>query len=208
MLKKYSVLLGISISLCLILVATMVYPGGSFFDSNSVGFDWSKNFISNLFAPKALNGAENPSVIWADAGMILLSASIALFFIHFSAKIPAGSASKIIKYLGAGGMLFTFLIVTPMHDLMVTVASTLFLMCIFYITVFILKSRLHLFKFLCVLAMLVFYYTLWLYGSGNYDDLPIMQKINFASMLSLILVVEYFTAKSDFEPLVKSSPDK
>lgn len=40
-------------------------------------------------------------------------------------------AANVVKYLGAGGMFFTFLIVTLLHDLMVTIASTLFLVSLF-----------------------------------------------------------------------------
>ncbi|WP_428658202.1 hypothetical protein [Runella sp.] len=201
MLKKYTVLAGILTSLFLMLVATMVYPGGSLSDKNSVGFDWSKNFISNLFAAKAVNGSDNPSVLWADAGMIFLSVSFALFFIEFSKKIPVKSAANVIKYLGVAGMVCTFLIVTPLHDLMVTIASTLFLVSIFYITVFVLKSRLHVFKFLCIICLLIFYFTLYLYGSGSYDFLPIMQKVTFFTTIILIVALEYFTKKEDFQPI-------
>ena len=208
MIKKYSVLLGITISVCLLLIAAMVYPGGSLFDKNAAGFDWSKNFISNLFEAKAVNGSDNPSRIWADAGMISLSVSFALFFVEFSKKIPAKGAARVIKYLGAGGMLFTFLIVTPLHDIMVTTASTLFLVSMFYITVFILKSRLHLFKFLCVICLLIFYYTLYLYGSGNFVFLPVMQKITFVSTMILILGLEYFTKKEDFEHIETTRPNR
>lgn len=199
MLKKHTVLIGVIASLSLLLIAMNVYPGGSMFDKNSVGFDWTKNFISNLFAEKALNGSDNPARFWADAGMIFLSASFALFFIRFSEKIPQKHATNVIKYAGAGGMVFTFLIVTPLHDIMVTIASTLFLLSIFYITVFVLKSRLHIFKALCVICMLIFYYTLYLYGSGNFNFMPIMQKISVFSMTILILLLEYFTKKEDFE---------
>lgn len=86
--RKHSVLIGIVISLILMIIATLVYPGGAMFDKNSVGFDWSKIFISNLFREKALNGAENPSRIWAYFGMILLPISYAIFFINMSKKIP------------------------------------------------------------------------------------------------------------------------
>lgn len=200
MLKKYSVLIGITISIVLLFIATLVYPGGSLFDKNSIGFDWSKNFISNLFAAKAVNGADNLSRIWAVAGMFFLSAGFALFFIDFSKKIPAKGAAKVIKYLGGGSMLFTFLIATPMHDIMITIASTLFLLGMFYITVFILKSRLQVFKFLCVICLLVFYTTLYLFGTPDYlYILPIMQKINFAITIITVLGLEYGTTKEDFE---------
>ena len=97
MIKKYSVLIGVVISLILMIIAISIYPGGSMFDKNSVGFDWTKNFISNLFATKALNGAENPSRIWAYLGMIILPFSYAIFFINMSKKIPEKNAANIHK---------------------------------------------------------------------------------------------------------------
>lgn len=197
--KKHSVLLGMTVSLSLIFIATLVYPGGSLFDKNSIGFDWTKNFISNLFAEKAINGLENPSRFWADAGVLLFSASLALFFIGFSKRISDKHAAKVIKYLGAGGTLFTFLIVTPLHDQMVVLSGTMFLVSIFYITVFVLKSKLHFLKFLCISSLLIFYYTMYLYGSGDFTLLAIMQKVTFISKIILILSLEYFTKKEDFE---------
>ena len=208
MLKKYSVLLGTLIALTLLLIATMVYPGGSFFDKHSVGFRWSENFISNLFAEEAMNGAPNQARFWADAGMIFLSASFTLFFIKFSKKIQIKSAASVIKYLGTACMFFTFLIVTPLHGYMVIIASTLFLVCIFYITVFVLKSKLHLLKFLCIICLLIFYTTLYLYGSGDYTLLPIMQKVTFTSNILFVLVLEYFTRKEDFEHIQAKQPTK
>lgn len=200
MLKKYSVLLGMCMSVLLLLIATMVYPGGSMFDKNSVGFEWSKNFISNLFGAKAVNGLDNPARIWAIGGMFFLSASLAVFFINFSKKIPAKGAAKVVKYLGGGGMLFTFLIATPLHDIMVTMASTLFLLGLFYITVFVFKSKLHFFKFLCVVCLLLFYSSLYIFGIRDYIEyLPILQKITFSSVIILVVGLEYFTQKEDFQ---------
>ena len=199
MLKKHAVLLGIIISVALLLVATSVYPGGSLFDKDATGFSWTKNFISNLFQEKAINGADNPSRFWADASMIFLSASLALFFIRYAKRIPSKGAANVIQYLGAAGMLFTFLIVTSLHDIMIVISSTLFLISIFYIIVFVLKSRLGLFKLLCIIYLLIFYYTLYLYGFRNFELLPVMQKVTFANTLLLVLGLEYFTSKKDFD---------
>jgi hypothetical protein len=201
MLKKHSILLGIIISILLLFIATWHYPGGSQVDKNSVGFDWKNNYISNLFGKNAVNGSYNSARFWAIGGMIFFSASFAIFFVEFSKKIPARGASQIIKYIGVGGMFFAFLIATPLHDIMITIASTMFLIGMFYITVFVLKSRLHLFKWLCIVWLLVFYYTLYLYGSGSVKYLPIMQKITFATTIALILGLGYFTKKEDFQQI-------
>ena len=198
MIKKYSVLIAVVISLILMIIATSVYPGGSMFDKNSVGFDWTKNFISNLFATKALNGAENPSRIWAYIGMILLPFSYAIFFINMSKKLPEKNVANILKYGGAANILFMFLIVTPLHDLMLNVSITLFWTCFGFITGFILRSRLHLFKFLCVVCLLIFYYSIFLWATNDWDLLPTMQKVNFINSTLLILGLEYFTKQEDF----------
>jgi len=168
------------------------------FDKNSIGFDWTKNFISNLFGAKALNGAENPSRIWAYTGMILLPFSYAIFFINMSKKLPEKNVANILKYGGAANILFMFLIVTPLHDLMLNVSITLFWTCFGFITGFILRSRLHLFKFLCVVCLLIFYYSIFLWATNDWDLLPTMQKVNFINSTLLILGLEYFTKQEDF----------
>jgi len=198
MIKKYSVLIGVVISLILMLIAISIYPGGSMFDKNSIGFDWTKNFISNLFGAKALNGAENQSRIWAYLGMILLPFSYAIFFVNMSKKIPDRNAGYILKYGGAANIVCMFLIVSPLHDLMLNISISLFWTCIFVITVFIFKTRLHLFKFLCIACLLFFYYSIYSWAISDWDLLPMMQKVNYINSTLLILGLEYFTKKEDF----------
>ena len=140
MVKKYSVLICLVISVIFIIIATLVYPGGSLLDKNSIGFDWSKNFLSNLFAPKALNGSENPGRIWALIGMAFHSVGYGIFFINMSKKIPSRQWANILKFIGATNMLLIFLIATPLHDLG-TISIILTLLGLFTITVFILKSK-------------------------------------------------------------------
>ncbi len=201
MIKKYSVLICVVISVILIVIATLVYPGGSLLDKNSIGFHWSKNFISNLFTAKAINGSENPSRIWAIIGMAFHSVGYGIFFFNMSKKISAKHAATILQLIGAVNILFCFLIVTPLHDKMVTLSSTLFLLGLFYITVFILKTKLTLLKFSCIICLLIFYYTLYLYGAGNLGLLAIMQKVTFICSMLLVLGLEYFTKQDDFKQI-------
>src|SRR4051812_28799179 len=198
MIKKYSVLIGVVLSLVLLIIAISIYPGGSMFDKSSVGFNWSKNFISNLFATRALNGAENSSRILACLGMILLPISYAIFFVNMSKKIPEKNVGYILTYGGAANILCMFLIVTPLHDLMLNISITLFWTCIVVITVFIFKTRLHLFKFLSIICLIIFYYSIYLWATNDWDLLPLMQKVNFINSTLLILGLEYFTKQEDF----------
>lgn len=201
MIRKYSVLLCVVISVLLLVVAASLYPGGSILDQNSIGFHWTKNFISNLFGAKALNGAENPGRIWALLGMAFHSVGDGLFFLHTSKKIPHRHTSLVLKVVGMANALFSFLIATPLHDVMVTVSSTFSLLGLFYITVFVLKTRLHFLKYFCVAWLLIFYYTLYLYGAGNWGLLAIMQKVSMVGSISWVLAIEYFTRREDFDPV-------
>lgn len=198
MVKKYIVLLCLLLSVALLFIAAFLYPGGSIQDKNSVGFIWNRNFISNLFGEKALNGAENSARVWAIIGMAFHAIGNGIFFLNTAKKMPSRHAALVLQIVGFTNMLFSFLIATPLHDIMVTISSTLSLLGIFYITVFILRTKLHLLKIACILFMLMFYYTLFLYGSGDWIMLAIMQKVSLACSMILVLWVEYFTHQEDF----------
>ena len=197
MVKKYSVLICMVISVILIVIATLVYPGGSLLDKNSIGFDWSKNFISNLFATKAINGSENPGWIWALIGMAFHSVGYGIFFINMSKKIPSRQWANILKFIGATNILFIFLIATPLHDLG-TISIILTLLGLFTITIFILKSKLHLLKYCCIICLLTFYCFFSLFGFGYLGLAVIMQKVYNISSMLLVLGLEYFTKYEDF----------
>lgn len=198
MLKKHSVLLCLIASAILIVLATIQYPGGSILDNSSPGFNWSENFISNLFAAKAINGLENPGRTWALIGIAFHSAGFAIFFFNTANKMPSRHAATVLKLISAFYIMFHFLVVTHLHDLMVVISSTLSLLGLFYITIFLFRTRLTLLKFLCVICLLTFYYTLYLYGAGDWGLLAVMQKVSFISSILLVLIIEYFTRVEDF----------
>ncbi len=195
--KKYSVLICMVISVILIVIASLLYPGGSLLDKNSTGFGWSKNFLSNLFATKAINGSVNPGWIWALTGMAFHSVGYGVFFIHMAGKIQSRQWARILKVIGAVNILFIFLIATPLHDLG-TISIVLTLFGLFAITVFILKTKLHFLKFCCIFCLLTFYIFFFLYGFGYLSLAFIMQKIYTISSMLLVLGLEYFTRVEDF----------
>jgi len=205
MLRKYAVLSGILIAIVLLFVATLHYPGGSQADKNSIGYSWKDNYFSNLFNEKAINGVDNASKPSAVAGMFFLCASFALFFYQFPQKIPSKVAAGVIKYFRVLAMVCAFLIATPLHDLMVTVAGTGALVSMFYIAVFIFKSKMSLLKIFTILVLLVFYCCNYLYYTRSYlVALPIMQKVLFVTIIAWILYLEHFTTNVDFLPRKKS----
>jgi hypothetical protein len=200
MFKKYAILIGIIIALLLLAVAMLYYPGGSQYNKNSIGYDLKNNYLSNLFGEKAVNGAANTARPWSAAGMLFLSVSFALFFIEFSKKIPQKGASNIIRYFGAGAMIFAFLAITPLHDIMVTIACTIAPVSMFYITVFVFRSKLHLFKILSVACLLIFYTCSYCYYTYSYIEfLPILQKAALIISTTWVLCLQYLTTATDFQ---------
>ena len=188
------------ISMILIVIAALAYPGGSLLDKNSVGFGWSKNFISNLFEAKAINGSENPGRIWAILGMAFQSVGYGVFFINMSKKISARIWDNALKYIGFASFLLIFLIATPYHNLG-TISIVLTLIGLFIITFFVLKSKLHLLKFCCIVCLLTYYCFFFLYGFSYLALAFIMQKVYSISSILLVLALEYFTKYEDFAPI-------
>jgi hypothetical protein len=197
MIKKYAVLICMITSVILIIMATVAYPGGSVLDKNSIGFQWSKNFLSNLFATKAINGSENPGWIWALIGMAFNSVGYGIFFINMSKKISSGRWAGILKIIGFANIIFIFLIATPLHDVGV-ISIILTLIGLFTITVLILKSKLHLLKLCCIICLLTYYGFFTLFGLGYLGWAVIMQKVYIISSMLIVLALEYFTKYEDF----------
>jgi hypothetical protein len=140
MMKNYAILIGIIIGTFLLILATFHYPGGTYENVNSEGYDWANNYISNLLRPLAVNGTENAARPYAILGVLFLTASFGVFFVKFSNRIKIKSASLVIKYLGVLATILGFITVVPsMHDIMVTTSSILTLLIFFYITVMVIK---------------------------------------------------------------------
>ena len=199
--KKHILLIGIILSISLLTISAAYYPGGSQADAQTVGYDWKNNYLCNLFNEKAINGMANDTGrLWAMIGMFCLCVSSSLFFIRFANKITAATPAKMIKYCGVGSMFFALLVITPYHDLMTTLSSVSALIALVYMTFLILKSKLHLFKLLSILCLVVLYLNNYVYYTHHFIEfLPVLQKISFVLVFLLILSLDYFTTKEDLK---------
>lgn len=111
-------ILGVLGALVLFALATTRYPGG---------YDWTNNTISTLFQPRALNGAPNSARFIAVLAVFMFCASMAVVFKWISNSATSRFHKKTIEIGGVGSMVYGFLVVTPMHDLLVTVGLVFFL---------------------------------------------------------------------------------
>ncbi len=205
MIKKYSILIGITVGTLLLIISTIYYPGGNYENVNSEGYDWAYNYISDLLRPLAVNGEENTARPFAILGVLFLTTSFGIFFVNFSNRIKIRSASFVIKYLGILATIFGFITVVPsMHDIMVTLSSILTLLIFFYITVIVIKSKLTVMKIMSIVFLLAFYFGAYMYFSRfQLEYMPIMQKIIFVMKIAWVLSLEYLTRKEDFDHIIK-----
>lgn len=202
MFKRHLILLGIALALLCLVLSTFYYPGGSAHDTTAIGFKWQHNYLCNLVHEKAVNGADNAARPWALAGLLVLCATVGLFFVRFSQKIPDKSASKVIKYAGAGAMIAAVFVATSYHNEAVMVSGTFLPLTLFYMAVFMFKSNLQWLKALSVVCLVVFYTTSYVYYTQHYLEwLPILQKICLALNLCWILALEY----CDYQQPIQSS---
>lgn len=157
--------------------------------------------VNRLLGRKVRLRSENSSRIWAIIGMAFHSVGYGIFFINMSKKIDSKHAATVLKLVGAANILFCFLNHNAPARRNGNHIELFVFAWFFYITVFILKTKLHLFKFLCIICLMIFYFTLYLYGFGNWGLLAIMQKISFICAMLLVLGLEYFTRRVDFKQI-------
>jgi hypothetical protein len=199
--SKHLLPLGIALSLALLTVAVDTYPGGNQSSPIAIGFNWKQNYLCDLFAATAVNGAPNSARIWAISGWFLFCASFAFFFIRFSNNIDPKSAARIIRYFGILGMIAAFLVVTPLHNAAITATLVFTMISVLYITIFIFKSKMTTLKIIAVLSILIAYATAAVYYTRfHLEILPVLQKATLAVALIWILSLHYFTTREDFAP--------
>jgi hypothetical protein len=138
---KHLPAIGVVVSLGLFVVAASRYPGGTMSSPTTTGYCWSQNFISSLFAPRALNGAPNPARFVATPALMVLCLSLGLVFVLISTKARSLVHKKTIQIAGIGSMVYGVLVATPMHDLMVTIGLAFSLVAMLATTHLLLVER-------------------------------------------------------------------
>lgn len=192
MTKRHLPLIGILTSVFLFVLSAAQYPGGTSNSANSVGYDWAHNFISTLFAASALNGAENPARRIAIPAWLIFCVSIGALFEMISRKGSSKFHKKAIEIGGIGSAIYAFLVITPMHDVLVSIALLFFLTAVLA-TVHLLYIERHMRLFcagMICLALLLISAAMY-YGNVFFGMLPVAQKLTFASCVGWLLALNY-----------------
>ena len=191
-LRHHTPLIAIAAGLCLFFLATRYYPGGTSDSDVTVGYSWTHNFISSLFASHALNGSANPARYIAIPAMLLVCVGLALMFRRISASVGSRVHRKLIEIGGIGSMVYAFLVVTPMHDLMVSIALLFALVALIATLHALYVERLWLpFAGGAVCIALLSLAAVSYYGKVFYGLLPLLQKASMAACVGWLSWLQY-----------------
>lgn len=106
------------------IVASIYYPGGSYFDRKAEGFSWLHNYWCNLMGKSALNGIKNPARPIAIAGAAILCAGVGYFYFLFPRYFKVNTTWKrLTEIFGIASMVFAVFLYSNYHDLTLTIAG-------------------------------------------------------------------------------------
>jgi hypothetical protein len=180
---------GVLVSFALFAWAASYYPGG---------YDWANHFISTLFAPETATGDVNEARFYAVAAMFVFCVSVAVLFVVLSRRARSRVHRKILEIGGIGSMVYAFLVVTPMHDLLVGIALLFFLPAMgAAIHLLYVERRFALFwAGLMCLGLLLATATMY-YGNMLWHLLPLAQKATFVACVSWLLTMQLVTESGE-----------
>lgn len=124
---KHVPLVGAILALMLFAFASILYPGGTRLDPTTIGYSWGENTISALFQFVAVNGEVNPARWYAIVAVFIFCFSIGMVFQQIAQITQAEPHQNWIRGAGVSTVVFAFLVVTPLHHVMVTFALICFL---------------------------------------------------------------------------------
>lgn len=173
--------------------ASMLYPGGSQADLQSVGYDWIHNYWCNLMNDQAMNRQPNPAKPFAVVAMVVLCISLLVFFMQFALVFEGGKIwGHIIKWNAILSMSFAMLMFTAYHDVMTMLSSIFGLFVVIGIIRAVYRSNLMIYKiggFLCLVLLGINNYIY--YSLDGIGVLPLVQKITFVVVLIWILGLNF-----------------
>lgn len=178
---------GVLASICLFVAAALSFNNVS---GEGTGYDWTRHYLSTLFVA---GGSAARS--FAVAAMLLLCGTLAVVFKGISNKAPSRALRNGIAIGGIGSMVYAFLaVVTPMHDLLVTIALMFFLVATVAILQMLARARQAalLIAGLACLASLM-YCALIYYGGIHVDLLAVTQKLTFALCVGWLMALDLTT---------------
>ena len=113
-------ILGTGVAFALYTAATARYPGGTDWSPDTVGHRWAENFVCAVLKTEALIGTENAARPLGLSALVVLCTSVGAVFFMISRSTSSRALRSTIEIAGIGTAVYSVLVPTPIHDLMVT----------------------------------------------------------------------------------------
>ena len=189
---------GVLLSAMLLSFAATRYPGG---------YEWLNHSFSRLFQPEALNGEINAARWYASLAVLVFSASMAVVFQVLSKCGPTKFHRDTVQIGGVGSMVYTGLVVTPMHDLLVGFALAFFVVAMFAIFHWLyLERRFRTLGTGVICISMTLGNAAMYYGQVLYGFLPIVQKLALVLWVTWLFGLYFYTLRSKSPELADRSP--
>lgn len=198
-----AIVVGILLFVIFFTLAAINYPGGSNFDSTSIGYKWNLNYWCELLGDYSKSGVPNTARPYGFVGMVTLALGVSTFWysvpkIIFRNKLIA----SITSIAGILSMFFSAFIFTPLHDLVIysaVICGSVSFVLLFY---GILKtgSKLHFVSGVICLLMIISNCFIYITEIGIIH-LPSLQKITFLLTLTWIVLISFHYLRN-YEPTV------
>ncbi len=162
------------------MLAMQQYPGGTYSQPASPGFQWLDNYWCDLYALKTFSGETNPARPWA----ILATGFLAVGFILSWICIPSlFSISRwrtvFIALPGIAGMTLTVFLFSPWHDLIIPVSGALLGLSLLATCPPLYRHGYNKYSFWGWLSLFTGVVTFVVYQTGLMSEsLPILQKMS------------------------------
>jgi len=177
----------------LYIIATLLYPGGSQVDKNSIGFSLINKYWCNLLNETAINGQANPAKPVAMTGMFVLCLTLAFFWFLFPRHINLDRKLKLtIQISGILAVTIAFFLFTNInHDFVTNLASIFGLIATVGTFIGLYNTKwFGLFSFGILNILLVGLNNYVYHTNGLIVYLPVIQKISFATYLIWVCCID------------------
>ena len=189
--NKYLSLAGVLLSVLLFILAAERYPGG---------YDWINLSISTLFQPGTPGGTENLARPLAVLAVLSFCVSMGFVFKRVSQRATTRLHKKTIEIAGIGSMVYAFLVVTPMHDVLVGVALIFFVIAMLFTLHMVYLERRFWMLFSGIVSLVIpLINAVMYYGNVLYGFMPVVQKIGVMVWVGWLLVLHLADSSSKAE---------
>ncbi len=198
------VAVGLLLFLCLYVIGSQLYPGGSDFNPTMDGYAIKLNYWCELMGKNGKNGEPNNARIPGILGMFFLCLSVALFWIKLPQLLTASAFFRLsIQISGVLSMALAFFIFQFWHDTLVTLSIASGSVAFILSAYFFFKNQRKLLFAHNILVLSLIYLNAWIYMSQKgINLLPILQKMTFLTafiwMLSCCLLARKPSGSSSF----------